>query len=226
MKDKLKKITDKSSNNKENSVLAKLLHKMLIELNLIKSITYLVDRYVRINKYDKTNVDRTITRSTMFNNITADEITWKTFIYILFNLLNIKELVLSIQITRKNNDSEEPVTTMHYVTVTKKSPVKDMDGMLAKLLKKVLVDLKLDDKDSRKKLLDEYIKSDKGIKKKTKSSMNGNINAKEITWSVFVDVIFNLLNVTKLRLVTDIKHASNRESQHEITVLKDLDNGK
>ena len=90
--------------NKDSGVLAKLWRKVILESRLENSLNFLADRYVKRSEPMSSrvvNVKRR-TKSTVMKNITDSDMTIKTFLDLVFNLLGAKKLTISIKITYPN----------------------------------------------------------------------------------------------------------------------------
>ena len=56
------------------------------------------------------------------------------------------------------------------------------------------------------------------VKRKTKSSLEKNIYADEMTWKTFIDLLFNFLNVVKIDISIKLTHANGQETIHSVKV--------
>lgn len=97
---------DDNVSSKEGGALTALWRAILKENNFIYAIDVMVNKYVR-----KTDMlqGRSIhvkrkTRSSLINNITAGEMTFKTFLDLLFNFLAVRKVTITIMLTHANND--------------------------------------------------------------------------------------------------------------------------
>lgn len=94
---------DKPVSSNEPGVLARLWRKIITENNLTHNLNMLINRYLEnssINQRVK-NLKRK-NRSTLIDNITASEMSIKTFLYLIFRLLRAKKLDISIKVTFPN----------------------------------------------------------------------------------------------------------------------------
>jgi len=111
----------KDAGNKEGGVLTRLWHKIIRENNLEHALDTYVDQYVIKNDEFggrvKTMANKT--RSSIIKNITAREMTWRTFLDLVINYLDTKKVTLSITITFKNGD----ISTHSVVVNNKKDKV-------------------------------------------------------------------------------------------------------
>lgn len=95
---------DKPVSSNEPGVLARLWRKIITENNLKHNLNMLIDRYLEttaINQRVK-NLKRK-NRSTLIDNITASEMSIKTFLYLIFRVLRAKKLEISIKVTFPND---------------------------------------------------------------------------------------------------------------------------
>ena len=102
--------------NTESGVLAKIWRKILIERRITPSLGLLIDRYLQDQHLNEDNLAKNVkkkNRSTLINNITAKEMTIKTFLDLLRNLLKVKRLVIHIEITTAGGE-----TSVHSLSVT------------------------------------------------------------------------------------------------------------
>ncbi len=110
------KLGDNIAQN-EGGILTKLWRNVLKDNNLEPALSYFVTRYVtKSNKIDSENVRRK-TKSSLINNITASEMTWKTFTNLIFNVLLVKKMSINIKLTMPNGD-----TTFHNVLIDNNNP--------------------------------------------------------------------------------------------------------
>lgn len=114
------------NNRTEGSVLATLWRNVLTETNMLPALDYFVDRYVNNSKGMESRVKavKRKTKSTMMKNVTANDMTWKTFLDLMFNFLKVKRIIISIKLTHAGGNE-----TIHSVTVNnagdRDTPVKD-----------------------------------------------------------------------------------------------------
>lgn len=102
--------------NTESGVLAKLWRKLLIERGITPSLGLLIDRYLQDQHLNEENLAQNVkkkNRSTLISNITAKEMTIKTFLDLLRNLIKVKRLVIHIEITTAGGE-----TSVHSLAVT------------------------------------------------------------------------------------------------------------
>lgn len=106
-----------------------------------------------------------------------------------------------------------------------KPPDKSEGGTLAGLWKNILKDNNMLNKDTVKYLSDRYVKNTnilkskvKNVNRKTRGSILNNITATDMTWKVFLDLVFNVLNVVKVTVSIKLTHANGDETVHSITI--------
>ena len=103
----------KPISTKEGGVLASLFRKIVIENNLINSLDYLIDRYVTETGSKSKNIKRK-NRSSLIKYISANDMTWKTFLTLVFDFLGAIKLEFTIKVTFPNKHE-----SVHKVTLTK-----------------------------------------------------------------------------------------------------------
>lgn len=97
------KFTDPISHN-ESGVLAQLWRNILRENGYEKALDLLVQRYVdRANRAKEKDKNLKLkNKSTLTTNITAPEMTFKTFLDLLFNLLRVRTVTMTVKLTFHN----------------------------------------------------------------------------------------------------------------------------
>lgn len=111
----------------ESGVLAKLWRSILRDNGYIPALGPLVDRYLqsqeemtkRIPSLKKKN------KSTLVTNITSAEMTVKTFLDLIFNLLRVKRLDISIKLTFHNGKETIHSTSVKYGTMVTHRDIED-----------------------------------------------------------------------------------------------------
>jgi len=93
----------KITGNNEGATLAKLWLKVLEESNLIHAVGPLIDRYV--NKSNSMKSVKRKTKSSLIKNIHSKDMTWKIFLDLMFNFINVKKIDFSVKITFANGDT-------------------------------------------------------------------------------------------------------------------------
>jgi hypothetical protein len=98
----------------EGGTLAKLWRKILEENNYLPAIPFLVNRYIRTTNEMSNRVTdvKRKTKSTLIANITATDMTFKTFTDLLFNFLRVKRIEITVKVTLPNDTVRE-----HSITV-------------------------------------------------------------------------------------------------------------
>ena len=112
---------DPLDNNKEGSILVKLWRNILTETNYINAIEYLVNRYANKGSSSVKMVKKK-TKSSMIKNVTSTEMTWKTFIDLIFNILNVKKMTISVKLQYPNGKE-----SIHSVVVEDTNVKHDID---------------------------------------------------------------------------------------------------
>lgn len=97
------KFNDPISHN-ESGVLAQLWRNILRENGFHKALDLLVQRYVdRANRAKEKDKNLKLkNKSTLISNITAPEMTFKTFLDLLFNLLQVHTVTITVKLTFHN----------------------------------------------------------------------------------------------------------------------------
>lgn len=107
-------LNNETSNN-ESGVLAKLWRKIIDDKHLKDALPYFVSRYIKgysITSGDVKSIKRK-TRSTIVNNICATEMTFKTFLDLIFNFLCMKKVDITITLTAHNDE-----TSTHTISLS------------------------------------------------------------------------------------------------------------
>lgn len=103
---------DNNVANNEGGILSRLWRNVLLDNNLTSSIPFLITRYVsKTMKMDVKNAKRK-TKSSLLDNINAQEMTWKTFTNLIFNFINVRKMDITIKLTLSTGDE-----TFHNVTI-------------------------------------------------------------------------------------------------------------
>lgn len=100
----------KKTSTTETGILAKLWRKILVESRIMAGITFFVNRYLAKTKTDS-NMLKKKNRSTLLTDISATEMSWKSFVDLLYNFLEVKEVEFIVKIQW---DSRE---TIHSIKV-------------------------------------------------------------------------------------------------------------
>lgn len=115
----------------EGGVLTKLWRSILRENNLLPKLDLLVSRYVRKTDQmsDRVQAVKRKHKFTLIKNITDDEITFKTFLDLLFNFLEVIQVDITISLKFANGEK-----SVHNILVDSKTtlpikPIKEDDGV-------------------------------------------------------------------------------------------------
>lgn len=109
---------DKLSSRKEGAVLVKLWRIIIRDNNYTYAIPRMVTRY--INKNTKHNAMSSVkmkTKSSLKKDILSSEMTWKTFVSLIFDFLRVKDMVISIKLIHASGD--ESVHSMRIINPNK-----------------------------------------------------------------------------------------------------------
>ena len=99
----------------ESGVLAGLWRKILHENGLVNNIDYLVNKYVsRVKGVSSSKTEKFKSRSTIVADITARDMTIKTFLYLIFNFLQARNVVITIDITFPNGETRTHSLPISY----------------------------------------------------------------------------------------------------------------
>ena len=92
--------------NKEGGILASIWRQIIKQLNLMPALDYLVARYISKSKRLENKIPsmKRKTKSTLIKNITTTDMTWKVFLDLVFNLLEVKRIRLDITLTHANGE--------------------------------------------------------------------------------------------------------------------------
>jgi len=116
MDKKLSKVGELITSGGEGAILGKLWRLIIKDLGFLDHLTFFVNRYVTktggINNRVKNA--RRKTKSSIITNITDEELTWKVFLDLLYNVLNVRKFTLSIKLEHANGKN-----TIHHLLVVK-----------------------------------------------------------------------------------------------------------
>lgn len=99
--------------NNEDGILTKLFRKVVFETGFINNLSYFINRYIKGG--GKKN------KATISKIILDGEMTWKSFIFLIFEVLKAKKMSVKITVTHVND-----MVTEHEVIVTPREE-KDVD---------------------------------------------------------------------------------------------------
>jgi len=102
--------------------LAKLWRNTLRDNNLYPSIGYLVTRYTSRNSVTDSKNSVRKTKASLISNIRSGEMTWKTYLKLLFEFLGVRKVDITIKLTLANNSE-----TLHSITVVNDNIKDDND---------------------------------------------------------------------------------------------------
>lgn len=108
--------------NTAGGALAKLWRNTLRDNNLYPSIGYLVSRYTSRNAATGSKNSIRKTKASLIGNVRAGEMTWKTYMKLLFEFLGVKKVDITIKLTLANNSE-----TLHSITVVNDNIKDDKD---------------------------------------------------------------------------------------------------
>jgi len=97
----------KDTANNENGLLAKLFRNILFETGAINDLRYKINRYI--------NAGGVLTKGSILNKIQHKEMTWNTFVMLLFNILKVKKMTLKITL-----EHDTGIVTEHTLVTTAK----------------------------------------------------------------------------------------------------------
>jgi len=98
--------------NTAGGALAKLWRNILRDNNLYPSMGYLVSRYTSKNTTVNSKNSIRKTKASLLSNIRSGEMTWKTFMKLLFEFLGVRKVDITIKLTLANN-----MQKLHTITV-------------------------------------------------------------------------------------------------------------
>lgn len=109
----------------EGTILSRLWRNILHDTHYINNLKYLVDRYVNKSKSSVNMVNRR-TKSSLIKNLTAQDMSWKTFIDLIFNVLDVKFITISIKL-----DYADGTSSIHNVKKAAKPTIeKTLKGII------------------------------------------------------------------------------------------------
>jgi len=107
--EKLANLSRETSSD-EHGILKKLFNKIVFENNLEDKLAFLISAYERRKDRSKKK-----TKSVIVNEITSDRISFKNFIFLVFEILRAKKLKICVEVEFSNK------TTKHCLTVLPES---------------------------------------------------------------------------------------------------------
>jgi len=179
----------------ENGILARLWRRIVFDNNLQNALPFLIQRYSKKG---------TRNTSTIVSLITNSELTWKAFVFLVFEILTVKELELTLELTK--NDEVYKVS----IKLTK-DDVKYPGKKLAELRNKVVDILGLDEST----IVKDYKKRGGG---KSVNTINNHLKKSSITWKVLVFLLFEVFEITELNVIIKIRWINDEISLHNVKV--------
>ena len=101
----------KKTSTTETGTLAKLWRKILVESGIMPGITFLVNRYLARTKTDSSMLKKK-NRSTLLTDISATEMSWKSFVDLLFNFLNVKSVEFIVKIKWNSRETSHSISVL------------------------------------------------------------------------------------------------------------------
>lgn len=198
-------------------ILASLFRIIMHEIGINnEKFNYLMLRYLDDprNHIPRNIRERSTVRGNLKKQLLKNTMTWKVFCKGMV-FLNVKELDLNLVLEHSDYSVSE-----HKLLI--QPPVKNPGSFLSAFYKQILKDLSLDIEHFNIKL-DKYCNKinalateDDSLKNKFK--IRRETFSASISWKVFCRGLF-ILEIKKLTLVATIKHASNRQTVHKISLL-------
>jgi len=103
--DKLTNLSKETSGD-EHGILKKLFNKIIFENNLESKLAFLVSRYER-----RRDVSKKKSKTVVVNELTAPRISFKNFLFLIFEVLRAKKVKLTIEVEFSNK------TTKHSIDI-------------------------------------------------------------------------------------------------------------
>lgn len=107
--------------NTESGILAMLWRKILVESGILPGITFLINRYLARTKTESDTLKKK-NRSTLISDITATQMSWKTFTDLLFSLLCVKKVEFIVKIHWETKITTHSATVLPS-SVSNKNPI-------------------------------------------------------------------------------------------------------
>ena len=101
---KLSKVREKISKRTEGAILGKLWRKIIEDRGLAHNLAYLVDEYERESKSNDNVGVKYKPKSSIIDNITAEEMTWRNFVSVLIKILKVKNIRFVISLTHESGE--------------------------------------------------------------------------------------------------------------------------
>lgn len=136
IKDKLRNLSNPILNNKDSALLSKLFRNIIKDRSMLFQMETKVDEYILNAHKDDIRVVKSLTKTQINNKILDEEMTWKNFIDLIFNVLRFRKLRLVVELTdqKGNTTMHEIVSVKELNTVEKISDekIKNLDSILKK----------------------------------------------------------------------------------------------
>jgi len=99
--------------NTPNGILTRMFRKIIFETGLVRSLMHFIDRY-RAEGGERV-------KTTIVKDITSSELTWKAFIFLLFEILKVKKINFKIEITWPNDNETAHELEISPIVIPKKN---------------------------------------------------------------------------------------------------------
>ena len=117
MLSKLKELDKPITSAKENALLGRLWRSTMKELKLTHKVLWLINKYIKNADRKNIKVLKKKTRSSLMNAVISEELTWKAYVDLNYNLLNVKEMTITVSLKHANG------RVSHHTILTKKDDV-------------------------------------------------------------------------------------------------------
>lgn len=148
MKDKLRSLCKPILNNKDSALLSKLFRSIIKDRGMLFQMETKVDEYILNAHKDDIRVVKGMTKTQINNKMLDEEMTWKNFIDLIFNVLRFRKLRLVVELTDQKGN-----TTMHEIVSVKElnqvekicdEKIKNLDHILKKYTSEIEMNAKED----------------------------------------------------------------------------------
>jgi len=95
----------KETSGDEHGVLKKLFNKIVFENNLEDKLAFLISRYER-----RRDISKKKSKTVIVNEITGTRISFKNFVFLVFEILRAKKMTVSIKLEFPNKTTEHSIT--------------------------------------------------------------------------------------------------------------------
>ena len=107
----------KTTSGDEHGVLKKLLNKIIFDNNLENKLAFLISRYDR-----RRDASKKKSKTVIVNELTSDRISFKNFIFLVFEILRAKKMTIKVELEFSNK------TTEHHIVVRPESTNNEKDN--------------------------------------------------------------------------------------------------